>query len=51
MSNIRKLNNNANIVGNNIKKIRKEKNITQSKLCIKLELLGITLYSSDIYEI
>ena len=51
MSNIRKLNNKLNIVGSNIKKIRKTQKISQSDLCLKLDLLGVTMYATDIYEI
>lgn len=51
MSNIRKLDNKLNIVGSNIKKIRKAKKLSQSDLCLKLDLLGVTMYTTDIYEI
>lgn len=48
---IRKLNDNVNIVGSNIKKIREEQQLSQPDLCRKLELLGVTMYIADIYEI
>ena len=48
---IRKLNNNVNIVGSNIKKIREAKNFSQPDLCNKMQLLGVTMYIADIYEI
>ncbi len=51
MASIRKLDNNVNIIGSNIKKLRKEKKISQAELCLKLELLGVTMYPTDIYEI
>lgn len=51
MGNIRKLDVNVNIVGTNLKRIRENKNMSQSELCCKLELLGVTMYKSDIYEI
>lgn len=49
--NFNKFGANFNIVGNNLKKIRQIKNISQEKLSNKLALLGITLYQSDIYKI
>ena len=51
MGTIRKLNDNVNIIGNNLKRIRESKNISQPELCAKLELLGVTMYIADIYEI
>lgn len=48
---IRKLNDNVNIVGSNIKKIREEQQLSQPDLCRKLELLGVTMFIADIYEI
>lgn len=51
MGKIRKLNNNVNIIGRNLKKIRKLRKISQSNLCTKLQLLGVMMYESDIYEI
>ena len=45
------LNNKYNIICENFKKFRKEKNLSQRALCQKLELLGLTLYKADIYAI
>lgn len=42
---------NYNIIGEKLKKIRKEKGISQEKLSNQLALLGITLYQSDISNI
>lgn len=49
--NFNKYNNNYNIIGENLKKIRTEKNVSQEQLSNKLSLLGITLYQSDIFKI
>ena len=46
-----RFNDNVNIVGNNLKKYRLEKNLSQEQLCNKLSLIGITLYKNDIYRI
>lgn len=43
--------NKNNVIGNNLKKYRIEKNISQEQLCNQLSLLGITLYKNDIYRI
>lgn len=51
MGNIRKLNNNVNIVGSNIKKYREQKKLSQPDLCKKLQLLGVDMFIADIYEI
>lgn len=48
---IRKLNDNVNIVGKNIKKYRKARKLSQPDLCNKMQLLGVTMFSADIYEI
>lgn len=45
------LNNKYNVISENFKKFRKEKNFSQRELCQKLELLGLTLYKADIYAI
>ena len=45
MGNIRKLNNNVNIVGSNIKKYREQKKLSQPDLCKKLQLLGVDMLS------
>ena len=39
------------IVGSKKKTIRKTQKISQSDLCLKLDLLGVTMYATDIYEI
>ncbi len=51
MATIRKLNNNVNIVGKNIKKYRELQKLSQPDLCKKMDLLGVTMYIADIYEI
>ncbi len=48
---IRKLDDNVNIIGTNLKRIREEHGLSQYDLCCKLELLGVTMYKADIYEI
>jgi len=48
---IRKLNNKVNIVGTNIKKFREEQQLSQPDLCTKMQLLGVTMFIADIYEI
>lgn len=48
---IRKLNNNVNIVGSNIKKYRELQKMSQPDLCRKMQLLGVTMFIADIYEI
>lgn len=39
------------LFGTNVKRIREAKNISQTDLCCKLELLGVTMFKADIYEI
>lgn len=51
MGTIRKLGSNVNIIGTNLKHIREERGLSQLDLCCKLELLGVPMYKSDIYEI
>lgn len=51
MASIRKLNSNVNIIGTNVKKFREKRNLSQPDLCTKLELLGVTMFIADIYEI
>lgn len=48
---IRKLDSNVNIIGANLKRIREDHGLSQADLCCKLELLGVTMFKSDIYEI
>ena len=45
------LNGNKNIIGKNIKKYRKLKKMSQPEICRQLDLLGVTMYNCDIYEI
>lgn len=47
----KRLNNKANIIGNNIRKYRIQNSYTQDELCQKLDLYGLNLYHSDIYLI
>ena len=51
MGTIRKLNNNVNIVGSNIKKFRELRELSQPDICKKMQLMGVTMYIADIYEI
>lgn len=44
----RKLNNNFNVISENLKKIRFEKELSQSDLARELELLGISMHKNDI---
>ena len=48
---VKKLNGNVNIIGKNLRKFRKEQKISQPEICRKLDLLGVTMYNCDIYEI
>ncbi len=48
---IRKLNNQVNIVGTNIKKYREQQKLSQPDLCKRMQLLGVTMFIADIYEI
>ena len=48
---VKTLNGNLNIIGQNLRKYRKQKKISQPELCKKLDLLGVTMYICDIYEI
>ena len=48
---VRKLNNNLNVIGENLKKIRIEKHLSQANLTMELNLLGINLHKNDIYMI
>ena len=45
------LNGNRNIIGKNLRKYRKQRKLSQPALCTKLDLLGVTMYNCDIYEI
>lgn len=48
---VRKLNNNLNVIGNNLRKYRKDKHLSQANLTAELNLLGINLHKNDIYMI
>ncbi len=48
---VKTLNGNLNIVGQNLRKYRKDKKISQTEICKKLDLIGVTMYICDIYEI
>ena len=48
---VKTLNGNLNIIGKNLRKYRKQQKISQPELCKKLDLLGVTMYICDIYEI
>lgn len=43
--------NSMNIVGKNIKKIRKDKNVTQADLCACMQVMGFKLSRSDISKL
>jgi len=48
---VKTLNGNLNIIGKNLRKYRKLRRISQPEICIKLDLIGVTMYICDIYEI
>ena len=48
---VRKLNNNLNVIGENLRKIRKSKYLSQANVTMKLNLLGINMHKNDIYMI
>lgn len=48
---VRKLNNNLNVIGENLRKIRKSKHLSQADLIKDLNLLGINMHKNDIYMI
>ena len=45
---VRKLNNNLNVIGENLKNYRKEKHLSQADLTMELNLLGINLHKTGI---
>lgn len=47
----RKLNNKFNILSENIKRNRNKLNLSQADICRELALIGVTMYTCDIYEI
>ena len=48
---VKTLNGNMNIVGSNLRKYRTLRNLSQPEICKKLDLIGVTMYICDIYEI
>lgn len=48
---VRKLNNNLNVIGKNLRSIRKKKHLSQADLIKDLNLLGINMHKNDIYMI
>ena len=48
---VRKLNNNLNVIGENLRNYRNEKHLSQADLTMELNLLGINLHKNDIYMI
>ena len=48
---VRKLNNNLNVIGDNLRKYRKGKHLSQADLTMGLNLLGINLHKNDVYMI
>lgn len=48
---VRKLNNNLNVIGENLRKYRKSKHLSQADLMKDLNLLGINMHKNDIYMI
>lgn len=48
---VRKLNNNFNVIGENLKKFRKARNLSQAGLINKMNLLGINVHKNDIWLI
>ena len=48
---VRKLNNNLNVIGDNLRNYIKEKHLSQADLTMELNLLGINLHKNDVYMI
>lgn len=48
---VKTLNGNLNIIGKNLRKYRRLKELSQPAICRELDLLGVAMYISDIYEI
>ena len=48
---VRKLNNNLNVIGGNLRKYRIEKHLSQSALIRELNLMGINVHKNDIWLI
>ena len=51
MYKVNKFNGNYNVIGSNIKKIRKKNKISQEALCARLQVLGYDINRSDISKI
>lgn len=47
---VRRLDNNLNVIGGNLRKCRK-KHLSQANLMMELNLLGINMHKNDIYMI
>lgn len=47
----RKLNNKYNILSTNLRNYRLERGMSQADICRELSLIGVTMYSADIYDI
>ncbi len=45
---VRKLNNNLNVIGQNLRKYRLENNLSQAGLTNKMNLIGINLHKNDV---
>ena len=45
---VKTLNGNLNIIGKNLRKYRRLKELSQPAICRELDLLGVTMYISDI---
>ena len=45
---VRRVNNNINVIGENLKKFREEQDLSQANLVAKLNLLGIPIHKNDI---
>lgn len=48
---VRRLNNNLNVIGDNLRKYRKSKHLSQADLARSLNLLGIQAHKNDICAI
>jgi len=48
---VRKLNNNFNVIGENLRRIRKANHLSQASLMNELNLLGINVHKNDIWLI
>ncbi len=48
---IRKLNNNFNVIGENLRNYRIKKHLSQASVTQEMNLLGINLHKNDVYMI